>query len=46
MGYFVKNQKNWETLQIVVYQLLYYFSFPLFETVMSRVWVPQAVVNV
>lgn len=39
MWYFVKNQKNCETLQIVVYQLLCCFFFPLFEAVMFRVWV-------
>lgn len=39
MGYFVKNQKNRETLQIIVYQLLCCFFFPLFEAVMFRLWV-------
>lgn len=39
MGYFVKNQKNREILQNIVYQSLCCFFFPLFEAVMFRVWV-------
>ena len=38
MGYFVKNQK---TLQIIVYQLLCCFFFPLFDAVMFRLWVQK-----